>query len=179
MFGIGMISSCSDYLESDQYFKDRLTLDKVFTSEEYTEQWLAHTFSFLREYNQDVTSKHFTPHCFADDMYYGDRDETLDIKERGQLSYSRFKLGEYNENEKQGGWGDSYKGIRNATIFIPGFCVPVEHIAVQISTVTVKTANTGPLPHAIEWPIRNIWCIAGIGHVIVGIWDVVEILGYP
>lgn len=118
ILGVGMISSCTDYLESDQYFKDRMTLDKVFTSEQYTEEWLAHTFSFLRNYNQDVTSKHYTPHCFADDMYYGDRDETLDIKERGQLSYSRFKLGGYNENEKQGGWGDSYKGIRNASIFI-------------------------------------------------------------
>lgn len=118
VISVGIISSCSDYLESDQYFKDRMTLDKVFTSEEYTEEWLAHTFSFLGSFNMDVASKHNTPHCFADDMYYGDRDETLDIKEAGQLSYSRFKLGEYNENEKQGGWGDSYKGIRNASIFI-------------------------------------------------------------
>lgn len=118
LLGIGMISSCSDYLESDQYFKDRMTLDKVFTSEEYTEQWLAHTFSFLGGFNMDVSSKHNTPHAFADDMYYGDRDPEIDINLQGQLSYSRFKLGEYNENEKQGGWGDSYKGIRNATVFI-------------------------------------------------------------
>ena len=115
---VGMIASCTDYLESDQYFKDRMTLDKVFTSEEYTEQWLAHTFSFLTGFNAEVTSKGITPHNFADDMYYGDRDAAIDINLGNELSYSRFKLGEYNENEKQGGWGDSYKGIRNATVFI-------------------------------------------------------------
>ena len=114
----GMISSCNDYLESDQYFKDRMTLDKVFTSEEYSEEWLAHTYSFLTRFNAEVTSKGYTPHNFADDMYYGDRDAAIDINLGGELSYSRFKLGEYNENEKQDGWGDSYKGIRNASVFI-------------------------------------------------------------
>ncbi len=118
IIGIGILFSCTEYLESDQYFKDRMTLDKVFTSEEYTEQWLAHTFSFLTGFNAEVTSKGITPHNFADDMYYGDRDAAIDINLGNELSYSRFKLGEYNENEKQGGWGDSYKGIRNATIFI-------------------------------------------------------------
>jgi hypothetical protein len=113
-----MISSCTDYLESDQYFKDRMTLDKVFTSEEYSEEWLAHTYSFLTRFNAEVTSKGYTPHNFADDMYYGDRDAAIDINLGGELSYSRFKLGEYNENEKQDGWGDSYKGIRNASVFI-------------------------------------------------------------
>ena len=49
-----------------------------------------------------------TPHIVCRHMYYGDRDETLDIKERGQLSYSRFKLGGYNENENRR-MGDSYK----------------------------------------------------------------------
>lgn len=118
ILGVTIITSCTDYLESDQYFKDRMTLDKVFTNEQYTEEWLAHTYSFLMNSNADVSSKHNTPHCFADDMYYGDRDETLDIKERGQLAYSRFKAGNYNENEKQGAWEGSYKGIRNATVFI-------------------------------------------------------------
>lgn len=110
--------SCTDYLRSDHYFKDRMTIDKVFTHEVYTEEWLAHAFSFLSEYNTEVTSKHYSPHCFADDMYYGDRDDQLDIKERGQLSYSRFKLGNYTENEKQASWASCYTGIRNATVFI-------------------------------------------------------------
>jgi hypothetical protein len=116
--GIIMMFSCADYLESDQYFKDRMTEEKVFSNKTYSEEWLAHTFSFLsRGINQDVCSKSSTPHCFADDMYYGDRDVAYDISNTSELSYSRFKLGEYSENEKQS-WEDCYKGIRNATTFI-------------------------------------------------------------
>lgn len=116
---LGLLSACrGEFLESDQYFKDRLTLDKIFTNEVYTEEWLAHAYSFLNNDNADVASKGFTPHNFADDMYFGDRDDVLDIKERGQLSYARFKAGNYNENEKQGTWDQSYHGIRQASIFI-------------------------------------------------------------
>lgn len=118
ILGLGIFVSCSDYLESDKFFKNRLTLDEVFSSEEYTEQWLAHTYTFLRDYNVDMGSKQYIFHCFADDMYYGDRDETVDVSAKGELSYSRLKLGEYSENEKQGAWEFSYKGIRNASIFI-------------------------------------------------------------
>jgi hypothetical protein len=110
--------SCADYLESDQYFKDRMTEEKVFTDKTRSEQWLSHTYHFLKGINQDVCSKSSTPHCFADDMYYGDRDATYDIVEINTLSYSKFKLGEYTENDKQDSWINCYKGIRNATTFI-------------------------------------------------------------
>ncbi|MDR1154813.1 MAG: RagB/SusD family nutrient uptake outer membrane protein [Bacteroidales bacterium] len=109
--------SCKDYLDSDQYFKDRMTEETVFANKTYSEQWLAHTYSFLTGLNADVCSKGDSPHCFADDMYYGDRDVTYDIKEASALSYSRFKLGEYKESEKQS-WQRCYRGIRNATTFI-------------------------------------------------------------
>jgi hypothetical protein len=113
-----IFAACTDYLESDQYFKDRLTEEKVFQSKQYSEEWLAHTFSFLTNINADVASKGFTPHCFADDMYYGDRDGNYDISNLSALSYNQFHTGEYSENEKQGSWGESYRGIRNATTFI-------------------------------------------------------------
>jgi hypothetical protein len=116
--GTFMMYSCADYLESDQYFKDRMTEEKVFSSKTYSEEWLAHTYNFLKDMNADVCSKGHTPHCFADDMYYGDRDVTYDLTNANALSYSRFKLGEYNENEKQDSWENCYKGIRNATTFI-------------------------------------------------------------
>ena len=115
--GTAIMVSCADYLESDQYFKDRMTEETVFTDKTYSEQWLAHAFSFLTDMNADVCSKGNTPHCFADDMYYGDRDVLYDITNASALSYSRFKLGEYTENEKQS-WQRCYRGIRNATIFI-------------------------------------------------------------
>ncbi|MDR1666823.1 MAG: RagB/SusD family nutrient uptake outer membrane protein [Bacteroidales bacterium] len=112
-----LMVSCADYLESDQYFKDRMTEEKVFADKTYSEQWLAHAYSFLTDMNADVCSKGNTPHCFADDMYYGDRDVTYDVSNASALSYSRFKLGEYNENEKQS-WQRCYRGIRQAAIFI-------------------------------------------------------------
>lgn len=116
--GTGFLYSCSDYLESDQYFKDRMTEEKVFESKQYSEEWLAHTYSFLTNECADVASKGYTPHCFADDMYYGDRDANYDISNESALSYNEFHMGEYTENDKQDTWANCYTGIRNATTFI-------------------------------------------------------------
>lgn len=116
--GTGFLSSCADYLESDQYFKDRRTLDRTFSSKEYSEQWLAHAYADLTGENADVASKGSTPHCFADDMYYGDRDGNYDVNNISDLSYNEFHTGMYSEDDKQGTWLQSYRGIRNATTFI-------------------------------------------------------------
>ena len=35
VLGMGVISSCSDYLNSEKYFKDRLTLEKTFESKDH------------------------------------------------------------------------------------------------------------------------------------------------
>ncbi len=118
LLGTGTFFSCSDYLESDQYFKDRMTEEKVFGSKEYSEEWLAHTYSFLTNECADVCSKGYTPHCFADDMYYGDRDGNYDVSTEPALSYNEFHMGEYTEDDKQDSWAQCYKGIRNATTFI-------------------------------------------------------------
>lgn len=109
VFGMGLsLTSCSDYLKVDKYFKDRMTLEEVFQSEDYSEEWLANAFSYLSGSNADVASKGHTPFCFADDMYFGDRDNF----------YRRLKNGEYGEGDLQGSWGACYEGIRQASIFI-------------------------------------------------------------
>lgn len=129
---VGIISSCKrDYLESDQYFKDRLTIEKVFQSKVYTEQWLAHVFAELKDINADVASKGHTPHAFADDMYYGDRDKDYDPS-KNELSYNMFKMGQYTENDKQGSWTQGYRGIRNATTFIHNVHMNTEMSATEI-----------------------------------------------
>jgi hypothetical protein len=116
---VALISvSCSNYLESDQYFNDRMDLDKVFSSKQYSEQWLAHAFNDLNDECADVASKGHTPHCFADDMYYGDRDGNYDPQNASSLSYNKFRTGTYSENDKQATWEKCYRGIRNATTFI-------------------------------------------------------------
>lgn len=117
--GAGLMSSCSDYLDSDKYFKDRTTLESVFESKQRSEEWLAYAYSFLRDENAEVVSKDgaTNPFCFADDMYYGDRDATYDPT-KNELSYEKFKLGEYDENGLNAAWVKCYKGIYQASVFI-------------------------------------------------------------
>lgn len=115
---LASLSSCKDYLNSDKLFQERMTLDKSFNNIKYVQEWLAHTYSFMDGVNAIVSSKGYQPFNFSDDIYYGDRDVNYDVKEGNQLSYNRFHTGNYHENEKQGSWGDCYKGIRSASIFI-------------------------------------------------------------
>ncbi|AIM37936.1 RagB/SusD family nutrient uptake outer membrane protein [Sphingobacterium sp. SG20118] len=132
VFSTSFISSCKkNYLESDQYFKDRITIEKVFKSKVYTEEWLAHVFGELKGENVDVASKGLTPHNFADDMYYGDRDKDFDPS-KNELSYNMFKMGLYGENDKQGTWTQCYRGIRNATTFIHNVYMNTEMTPVEI-----------------------------------------------
>ncbi len=114
---VTLFISCKKYLDNDQYFKDRLTLEKSFNNELYIEQWLANSYSYLTGINADVASKGFTPFNFSDDMYYGDRDVDYDITNANALSYNKFNLGNYNEGDKQS-WNECYEGIRSASIFI-------------------------------------------------------------
>lgn len=133
VIGTYVISSCTkDYLRSDQYFKDRLTVEKVFQSKVYSEQWLAHVFEEFKDINADVASKGHTPHNFADDMYFGDRDRDYDPS-KNELSYNMFKMGRYTENDKQGTWTQCYRGIRNATTFIHNIHMNLEMTPVEIA----------------------------------------------
>jgi len=132
VLGTSIISSCKkEYLESDEYFKDRLTLEKVFQSKVYSEEWLASVYDEFKGINADVASKGFTPHCFADDMFYGDRDKDYDPS-KNELSYNMFKTGLYTENDKQGTWTQCYRGIRNATTFIHNIYMNTEMSPVEI-----------------------------------------------
>ena len=115
-----LFSSCSDYLDSDKYFEDRITINKVFTSKQRSQQWLAYAFSFLKNENADVVGKEKKTNSFtfADDMYYGDRDVNYDSKEWNELSYNTFMQGQYNEDNFNQAWTMCYKGIYQASVFI-------------------------------------------------------------
>lgn len=116
--GLLLLMSCKDYLKSDQFFKDRMTEEKVFTDIEYIEEWLAHTYSYLGGENADVANRGDTEHNFSDDMFYGGRDARYDINWANSMSYNRFMTGQYDENAKQASWTQSYRGIRSASEFI-------------------------------------------------------------
>lgn len=121
-----LLTSCED-LDSDKYFKDRKTIEVVFQDKTQSEEWLAYAYRFLKGANAEVTSKGGTgagdgawnPFCFADDMYYGDRDNTFgDSKDADWASYNSFRLGEYDEGVGQTSWENCYKGIYQASVFI-------------------------------------------------------------
>ena len=105
LLGMSLVS-CADKLDSDKYFKDRMSLEDVFTDETRTERWLANAYSYLGGENLEVSTKDNIVFCFADDIYYGRGDD-----------YIKFKTGTYDENWRHS-WTPSYKGIRQASILI-------------------------------------------------------------
>lgn len=114
-----MLCSCADELDSDKYFDDRVTIETVFTDINMTNEWLSQAFSFLKGDLADCKTKGGAfSQCFADDMYYGDRDANKGDAFPYMESYNAFKRGDYDENFGSGAWTDAYKGIYQASIFI-------------------------------------------------------------
>ncbi len=108
-----IFSSCSNYLDSDYLFDERMTVEDVFSNEDYTNKWLARGYYFLgSNYLQDICSKKNVPFNFADDMYFDGEGNR----------YSNWKAGRYTESglngESQGIWENAYKGIRQVSIFL-------------------------------------------------------------
>ena len=109
--GLTSLTGCSDYLDSDYLFDERMTIEDVFSNRDYTNRWLARGYSYLSNgYLQDVCSKRNYPFNFADDMYYGDG------------GYKEWKSGQYSEsgvnNSSSGIWKNAYLGIRQVSIFL-------------------------------------------------------------
>ncbi len=112
-FAVGLTSlvGCSDYLDSDYLFDERMSIEDVFSNRDYTNRWLARGYFYLSNgYLQDVCSKRNYPFNFADDMYYGDG------------GYDKWKSGQYDEsgvnNSSSGIWKNAYLGIRQVAIFL-------------------------------------------------------------
>jgi len=127
--GAGLfLGSCSDHLKSDHLFKDRMSLEDVFMSEDYTREWLAGAYRFLENgVLADVSSKGYSPFSFADDMYFGDREDV----------YKIWKNGEYGEDGLWGlggkVWGSCYQGIRQASILLQNIDMNKEMSAKELS----------------------------------------------
>lgn len=114
-----LFNSCAKELDSDKYFEDRITIEKVFTDIDMTNGWLSQAFSFLKGDLADCRTKGGAfNHCFADDMYFGDRDANKGDAFPYMESYNAFKRGDYDENFGAGFWDQAYKGIYQASIFI-------------------------------------------------------------
>lgn len=112
--GLGVImGGCTDYLDSDYLFDERMSIEDVFKNQDYTNEWLARAYAYLGNgYLQDVASKKEVPFNFADDMYFDGEGNR----------YANWKAGRYGEGglngESQGIWENAYKGIRQSSIFL-------------------------------------------------------------
>lgn len=100
-----LLSSCTDYLNVDKYFTDRMNEQKMFENKDYTTRWLAGVYSHLTTC-KDLGSQSSVIFNFSDDMYFSDG------------SYDVFKYGQYNEGWQQDTWREAYIGIRDATTFL-------------------------------------------------------------
>ena len=123
------LTGCSDYLDSDYLFDERMTIEDVFTNSDYTNRWLARCYYWLStDQLQDVCSKTEIPFNFADDMYYGDTNI---------FQYADWKNGEYSESgigdNSREIWQNAYKGIRQVAIFLNNIDMNQELTAEEIS----------------------------------------------
>lgn len=100
-----LLSSCTDYLNVDKHFTDRMSEQKMFENKDYTTRWLAGVYSHLTTC-KDLGSQSSVIFNFSDDMYFSDG------------SYDVFKYGQYNEGWQQDTWREAYIGIRDAATLL-------------------------------------------------------------
>ena len=115
MCATAFLTSCSDYLDTDKYFKDQQSLEHFFNNKNNTLEWLALSYSRLQGDNIEIGHSDNNPTNFCDDMTFnegnnGDR-------------YRKFKLGEYGDGYSydtyyKNSWPWSYVAIRQASVFI-------------------------------------------------------------
>lgn len=137
VIGMGFtINSCSDYLDSDYLFDNRMSTEDVFKKKDYVDKWMARAYSYLgNNYLADVSSKGSTPFCFADDMYFGDRYDAYkswkngDYSENGTLGKGSHKI----ENITDNVWSNCYKGIRQASVLLINIDINEDMTAEEIA----------------------------------------------
>lgn len=109
------LTSCSDYLDTDKYFKDQQSLEHIFNNKTNTLEWLSLSYSRLQGDNIEIGHSDHNPTNFCDDMTFNEGNN-------GER-YRKFKLGEYGDGYSYDGyyknsWPWSYVAIRQASVFI-------------------------------------------------------------
>ena len=115
MCATAFLTSCSDYLDTDKYFKDQQSLEHIFNNKNNTLEWLALSYSRLQGDNIEIGHSDQNPTNFCDDMTFNEGNN-------GER-YRKFKLGEYGDGYSydtyyKNSWPWSYVAIRQASVFI-------------------------------------------------------------
>lgn len=107
------LTSCSDYLNVEKYFKDNESEDKIFTDDTYTLQWLAYCYNRLLEWNIEVGHSRFCPQNFADDQVFTEDYDRYKAFKLGEIGYG-YSYSSFYENS----WTWSYSAISQTTTLI-------------------------------------------------------------
>jgi hypothetical protein len=132
-------SSCTDYLNVEHLLEDRMDLQTVFESQDYSREWLAGVYSHLLEDNYDVTIKEQNRNQFnfiSDDMFYTDRGKVEDMVFDLPANYVVYRAGKYDERFLQNSWRSCYVGIRDASTYIHNI-----QINKQMSTEEIRVTR--------------------------------------
>ncbi len=111
-----LLPGCSDYLDSDYLFNERMTTEDVYSNKDYINRFLAEAYSYLGNIRvQEICSKDGNPFNFCDDMAYDDRPDN-------NRNYAAWRNGIYDEsgtnNNSLATWQACYQGIRQASLFL-------------------------------------------------------------
>lgn len=116
MAGLSLsVTSCTDYMDMQRYFKDQQSEDHIFENKDNTLQWLSYCYSALQGDNLEIAHSDVCPTNYSDDMVFNEGNN-------GER-FRRFKLGEYGygyayQDYYTTSWPKSYEGIRQASILI-------------------------------------------------------------
>ncbi|GAB3009961.1 RagB/SusD family nutrient uptake outer membrane protein [Niabella terrae] len=105
------LSSCRKYLSVEHFFDDRQSEERIFSSKDYTEQWLANCYNALLNNNLEMGNTGNNITNYSDDMYFNESGGNNGDR------YRKFKFGEYDHTLIQS-WSQSYGGIRQASVMI-------------------------------------------------------------
>ncbi|MFV0390912.1 MAG: RagB/SusD family nutrient uptake outer membrane protein [Paludibacteraceae bacterium] len=138
---LALLGSCTDYLNVEHLLEDRMDLQDVFESVDYSRQWLAGVYSHLRNDNFDVTIKEQNTNQFnfiSDDMFYTDRAKVEDMVFGQLANYPVFRGGQYDERFLQNSWRECYVGIRDASIYIKNIDINKEMDPQEVITTRAE-----------------------------------------
>ena len=75
MLGLGL-TSCSDFLNVDRYFRDQQSTERIFSDKDYTLQWLSFCYSRLQGDNLEVGHSDVCP-SISQTTKYSTNEETV------------------------------------------------------------------------------------------------------
>lgn len=151
------LSSCSDYLSVERFFKDRQSEEKIFKDKTYTEEWLSYCYSRLLDTNLEIARLYYTVSNYADDIIFNETD--------GGMNYRKFKFGEYDYTWTNNSYIRCYEGIRQTTILINNVDINEDFTRAEIADIKAQARflrgyfywlllrKYGPVPLMPEEPV--------------------------